>query len=61
MEGAANLARLNVSLSIASPSPMNIEKSCAQESGIMVARDAVAAARANVVLLQPERWHRGNS
>lgn len=55
MAGVANLARMNVSLSCASPSPTNMLNSCAQESGNSVAREAVAAARARVVLLQPAR------
>ena len=53
MEGAAILARLNVSRRIASPSPTNMLNSCAHDSGSIVAREAVAAARARVVLLQP--------
>lgn len=53
MLGAAMRARLNASLSAASPSPTYMLYSCAQERDMKVAPEAVAAARASVVLLQP--------
>mmetsp|Transcript_2060 Transcript_2060/g.5055 ORF Transcript_2060/g.5055 Transcript_2060/m.5055 type:complete len:262 (-) Transcript_2060:811-1596(-) len=53
MEGAACRARLKVSLSRLSPSPTYIEYSCAPASGMRVAPELLAAARASVVLQQP--------
>ncbi len=51
--GAAMRARLNASLSAASPSPTYWQYSCAHDSARKVAPLAVAAARASVVLEQP--------